>query len=1055
MHWEHEEEVEAITIIMQAYTELIPPTGVTHAVSLPFIHPSEQSVVLAKTSVLEVLSLVRHAGSEKSTLRLVASYPLSGTVTALRAVSTPNTKSGGDALLISFKDAKLSLVEWDPENYRISTISIHYYEGDNVALQPFGPSLSECESILTVDPNSRCAALKFGPRQLAVLPFRQQGDDLGGEDGLDADMEDAPPLKRTQTGMSEAADGAGEKQTPYKASFVLPLTALDPSLTHPVDLAFLHEYREPTLGILGAAQQASTALLDERKDALTYSVFTLDLEQRASTNLVSVPKLPSDLWKAIPLPLPVGGALLVGTNELVHVDQSGKANAVAVNEFATRASNLNMVDQSNLKMRLENCAIGTLDSKTGDLLLVLQDGSLATLTFKLSGRSVAGLEVTSISADNGGLCIDASPSSTAALNGKYVFVGSESGDSALVRWSKSTNALSRKRSHAQMLGQEPAKDEDDSEDSGDDDLYGEAAQSKKRSMSSSAQTSAVYQFEAEDTLANLGSINSFCFGRSKQAKDDKLQMVAGTGRGRASRLTFLSKTVRAKEVRKNPFSNVKDAWAVNAKAQGSDAEEHGVEMLFVYDGEATKVYDVHPGAEGEERYTDRTGTEFEGDGETLFVETLAGGSRIVHCRRNEIRTYNSADLGLDAIVPQESDDGDSELKIVYTSFCDPYALVLREDSSVQILRADETGEVEPLELDPGLKDVKWISGCLHQSQDFSGGATNAYLLAEDGSLNVFASPDFTQIYKVPTLPYLPPVLSQDASQRRFGAKETLTEILMANVGTTSVEKPILILRSAMDDLTLYEPFYYGEASGQRPSMENLRFRKMPFTHLPKYDETAASEDMDGRPAPLRAVTIGDCKTVVIPGPSPTLLLQETHSLPHAMPLETASKTRTLVPLQQGTSSRAFALINAEGEMMEHELQQGEDYSTGWAVSKLTMGDPVEEVRHVDFHEEKGMYVVATCRDVDFYFAPEDNRHEHQDGKCLLCSTFANVPLFASRAYTSLLPRGTFSGATSIVDAISTSAFDHNCLLHPLLELGFITEDTFTPQCVFLQVATKC
>ena len=996
---------------MQAYTELIPPTAVTHAVSLPFLGSSDRSLVVARTSVLDIFSTRRLADSDQSRLSLIASYPLSGTVTALRAISIPNTKSGGDALLISFKDAKLSLVEWDPENYRISTISIHYYEGENVALQPFGPSLSECESTLTVDPSSRCAALKFGPRQLAVLPFRQQGDDLGGEDGYDAEMEDAPAsatLKRTQTGLSENADQTEGKLTPYKASFVLPLTALDPSLTHPVDMAFLHEYREPTLGILGAAQQASTALLDERKDVLTYSVFTLDLEQRASTNLVSVPKLPSDLWKVMPLPMPVGGALLVGTNELVHVDQSGKASAVAVNEFATKASNLNMSDQSHLNLKLENCEVETLDAKSGDLLIILHDGALATLSFKLSGRSVAGMDVTRVNEENGARAVDASPSCVAALAGKELFVGSDTGDSRLLRWSKSTSTLSRKRSHAQMLGQEPMKDEDESDDSGDDDLYGETTQTKKRSMSSSAQVSAVYSFESQDRLPNLGAINSFCFGRSSSDASDKLQIAAGTGRNRSSRLALLSREIKANRARELPFSGVKNVWSVYPPAKGSEA---GKEMLFVYDGEVTKIHEAVSEGGEERQYEERTGTEYEAEGETSFIGTVANGSTVVHCRPNEIRTYDSAELSLDAILPQENDEG-TELKIVETRFCDPYVLVLRDDSSLQILKADEKGAVDALELDDDIKGGKWMSGCLHAMQLLDD-TICAYLLNKDGSLNVFAAPDFKQVYKAPMLSQLPPVLSQDAPQRRFGAKETLAEILIADIGTTGMEKALLVLRSSMDDLTLYEPFFHSEDSMQASSIDSLRFRKVPFAYFPKYDETTASEDADGRPAPLQAVTIGDHRTIVIPGLSPTLILRETHSLPHAIPLHTASRTRSLVPMQRPNSSRAFALVDVDGNIVEYELRKNEEYSTGWAIDRLSLGSPAEEVRHVDFHEKKGMYVVATCRDVDFYFAPDDTRHEHQDGKFSISFNFYRC---ASRAYTSLLLRGPLNGATSIVDA---------------------------------------
>ena len=307
---------------MQCYTELIPPTAVTHAVALPFLGPEASNLVVAKTSLLQVFSLkdvhssndngeVINGTATSSKLVLVGEYPLSGTVTSLASIKALNTRAGGDALLVAFKDAKLSLVEWDPENHRLSTISIHYYEGENVISQPFGPSLGDCENILTVDPSSRCVALKFGTRHLAILPFRQIGDDLidETEDGFDTDLGVATasaPLTRARSGPDTNGDGEA-RQTPYKASFVLPMTALDPALTHPVHLAFLYEYREPTFGILSAPRQSSSALLavDERRECLTYTVFTLDLEQRASTNLVSVPKLPSDLWKVVPLALPL------------------------------------------------------------------------------------------------------------------------------------------------------------------------------------------------------------------------------------------------------------------------------------------------------------------------------------------------------------------------------------------------------------------------------------------------------------------------------------------------------------------------------------------------------------------------------------------------------------------------------------------------------------------------------------------------------------------------------------------------------------------------------
>ena len=42
---------------MQCYTELTPPTAVTHALSLPFTSATFSDLVVAKTSLLQIFSL--------------------------------------------------------------------------------------------------------------------------------------------------------------------------------------------------------------------------------------------------------------------------------------------------------------------------------------------------------------------------------------------------------------------------------------------------------------------------------------------------------------------------------------------------------------------------------------------------------------------------------------------------------------------------------------------------------------------------------------------------------------------------------------------------------------------------------------------------------------------------------------------------------------------------------------------------------------------------------------------------------------------------------------
>ena len=967
--------------------------------------------MVAKTSLLQVFELnaasnatangPEEDGTDNRRLHLVGEYPLSGTVTALRRIKNLNSKSGGEAVLIATKNAKVSLVEWDPENHRISTVSIHSYEGENIVLQPFGPDIKDTESILTVDPSSRCAALKFAQRHLAILPFRQAGDDL-------AEMEADGDVQPQTNGNVEAS------QTPYKPSFVSTLTQVSPDLTHPIDLAFLYEYREPTLGILSSASQTSTALLDVRKDIATYTVGTLDLEQRASTVLISVPNLPSDLWKVVPLALPIGGALLVGNNELVHVDQSGKTMGVAVNEFAKLGSNLGLADQSQLSMKLEDCVVESLSAASGDLLFVLRDGSMAILRFMMQGRNVGGMQVVKVASVNGGSSPQSLPSCVTAFNSGHFFIGSDDGDSVLVQSNNPPTTLSRKRSHAQMLGKDDGagEEEEEEEEAEEDDLYGAAPATAQRSQADSgpAQPISAYRFHEVDRLPSLGPINNLCFGKSSIQRKHNLEALASIGRGRGSRLAFMQKELAPEVIRQNEIPGAQSIWSIAAGPAGMDPDTYD-NFLFVYDGQSTKAYSKPEDTEGAtsaDNYFERTDTEFEEEGETVDLCTLAKRTRIVQCRQTEIRTYDQ-NLGLSQIIPMTDEETDAELRIIHTSCSDPYLLVIRDDSRVQVLQVDKNGDVEPLEPDEAaLTEQKWLSGCLYDGV-LTNGKPAAFLLRDDGSFHIFSLPGLKVMYSAPNLPHLPPILS-DTVQRRVGAKETLTELLLADIGPAETPSPYLVLRSATDMLTLYEPFHYSASGSSASWHDGLRFRKVPNNFMPKYEEISVEEEAASPVRRLRRMRLAGYQVVSVPGVAPSFIMRHSASLPKVIPLR-LPRSRALAAIHAPGCDRGFASLDMHGGLEECKFPTDAWFGTGWIVRKETLGEPAEEVRHVAFHEERGLYVVATCRPTDFMFVEEDGRHPEQDGKS--ASSFPTA-MHASRAYTSLSSLS--HGETSIVDA---------------------------------------
>ena len=80
------------------------------------------------------------------------------------------------------------------------------------------------------------------------------------------------------------------------------------------------------------------------------------------------------------------------------------------------------------------------------------------------------------------------------------------------------------------------------------------------------------------------------------------------------------------------------------------------------------------------------------------------------------------------------EETDQELKVISSSFCDPYLLLIRDDHSSMLLKLDRKGELDEVEGGETFKSLEWRSGCLH----WQVGAQQplVYMLSSKGTLNV-------------------------------------------------------------------------------------------------------------------------------------------------------------------------------------------------------------------------------------------------------------------------------------------------------------------------------
>ena len=709
---------------MQCFTELAPPTAVTHSLSLPFLSADAVNLVVAKTSLLQIFKIktvsveldvsasngaqstedsnvsdrrindddgfessflvadslmLRSERASNTKLILVAEYALSGTITSMVRVKTMQSKSGGESLLLGFKDAKLSLVEWDPERYGLSTVSIHYYEQEDIDGSPWAPRLSDCVNYLTVDPGNRCAALKFGVRNLAILPFKQ-GDEDTAMDDWDEELDGPRPIDKPAANLTNG-DGTHE-ETPYTTSFVLRLSSLDPNLIHPIHLTFLYEYREPTFGILSSTILPSSALLRERKDQLSYMVFTLDLQQRASTTILAVTGLPYDLFKVIPLPPPVGGALLVGGNELIHIDQSGKANGVGVNPFAKQCTSFGLADQADIDLRLEGCMVEQLSLDNGEMLIILSTGELVILSFRMDGRSVSGLTVRRVAEEVGGLCVSARASTASSVGRTTLFVGSEEADSIILGWTRKSKEINRRRSFQTGLSNSSGtgfdvSDEEDEEDEDDDDLYGDEDATLQKQSSSLTRVDATntksgdFAFRVHDSLPNFAPLKDITLSKPYRPSEDEremsgsitgdLELVSAIGHNKSGALAVLKREIEPKVIGRFDFEEAQGVWTMSAKkplAKSLQLDqsrmnldgEHGFDaqydrLMIVSKAtndlsEESAVYALTSAG-----FEALSGTEFDPSaGGTIEAGTLGNGMRVIQVLKSEVRSYDGGEF---------------------------------------------------------------------------------------------------------------------------------------------------------------------------------------------------------------------------------------------------------------------------------------------------------------------------------------------------------------------------------------------------------------------------
>ncbi|GAC95935.1 hypothetical protein PHSY_003513 [Pseudozyma hubeiensis SY62] len=367
------------------------------------------------TAASSALSIVNGNGLASSSsapltashrLVVVRKHDLFGSVTGLQRVQTlASDKDRRDRLLVSFKDAKLALLEWNDITDDLETVSIHTYER---APQLLNGTPHLFQPLLRVDPLSRCAALLLPHDSLAILPFYRDEADF------DFDLDDDLGIAKDDAAAVAAAAAAGDMQSlPYSPSFVLTMREVDPKIRNLKHFCFLPGFQKPTVAVLFSHTPTWTGMLAERKDSFSVYLFTLDLSasldgttlssaadafddgtiRSAHPVVTTSSALPHDCLYMVPCPQTLGGVVVVCMSSVLHVDQSGRVVVTALNQWfqVTSAIEPESVLEASGIADLQGSQLVFTSETQGVLTLV--DGDMYRFRCQMDGRSVEGFRL--------------------------------------------------------------------------------------------------------------------------------------------------------------------------------------------------------------------------------------------------------------------------------------------------------------------------------------------------------------------------------------------------------------------------------------------------------------------------------------------------------------------------------------------------------------------------------------------------------------------------------------------------------------------------------------
>ncbi|CAK4735392.1 unnamed protein product [Aphanomyces euteiches] len=650
--------------------------------------------------------------SQNVVLHLLHSFPLAGVVESAQLI---HLKKSTACLALTFATAKLVLVRYD--NGHLATVAMHNFEEDGMGLgtalqgERFGRTQFSGMSsvpITVADPDHRCLSMLLYQDQLVIVPLQDNRQNDLNDDDEDEAIYQIASLKMEDKTRSEqyASMLASFGMTGIVGrTFLLRLRELD-IRGKIIDMAFLEGYLEPTLMLLHeeSDRQAVVGRYAAGYDTCCLTVLSINKTTRLHPKIWSIASLPSDCFKIVPCPAPLGGAIVFSQNAIMYLNQN-QYFGLSTTAFADKTIDSTKYPLHaspllpDIKMLLTNCQTCLL---TPDEMLLNLGGHLFVLSLpshrSLKQKGYYGHEVCQLMLRQfAPYKLSASTSMAVDLDRRLLFLGTRDGDSHLFRYSTNNEQ------HTELITQEsvvvrpvPVPDDMDSDEE-DMYIYGRRINSNQVVLTPQVAPDqadvpehvefAQYQLELLDTLTAIGQVTAMDMGVEMEVEGaaPSEELVLSGGVDEQSSISVIHRGIRPVVITEVPLEGCRAMWAVYGSAT---AKYHGYLILSM----KSKTMVLKAG-------DDTLPLESSGlfvEGPTLAAANILGNQRIVQVYKQGVRLLEETndtlgctqELLLEDAIDCDGLGVDPFVGIVSVDILDPYVILLLSDGSLRLIYAD-------------------------------------------------------------------------------------------------------------------------------------------------------------------------------------------------------------------------------------------------------------------------------------------------------------------------------------------------------------------------------